>query len=472
MLSYDNRSAQPLQYIACLFFLLGTFSIASLTGFNYFGIFGAFIGAFLITEINVNKQYIAFSILLSLSLQNLIIGIFGHLGNQFESLVILTQVPFLFLFFTYSFLILKRKIFFSKLTICIGLLLLTVLFAATEGGGLSNMVLQVRNLTTFYFAFEVGRYSLDSPLLLKKFIRMFLILAIVMFLSGIVLLIGGFQLYSYIGIRNVYFAKGLSNEGITGMPGRFTTDIFNIPIVRMGSLYFEPVTLSYFFSAAFVCSYIIKWTKSIVLSVTMTLLMGVAILLTGGKGGMLVLASVLISTLFFKIFSSKFIHFRMISSFWLAAFLSFLIIGVFSNFYGQEYAGPSAAHFDTISQTWTTIVQKPFGHGLAQGGFDQTDASFSDMESTGAESALMSFGYQLGIQGLIALFLCFYEMTKMTISNYFDKEHMVLGFIPFALFAVFLFQLNTYTPQAIVPFMFIAGSLAGFDSRNKERRSI
>ncbi|WP_257609955.1 hypothetical protein [Oenococcus oeni] len=98
MLSYDNRSAQPLQYIACLFFLLGTFSIASLTGFNYFGIFGAFIGAFLITEINVNKQYIAFSILLSLSLQNLIIGIFGHLGNQFESLVILTQVPFLFLF--------------------------------------------------------------------------------------------------------------------------------------------------------------------------------------------------------------------------------------------------------------------------------------------------------------------------------------------------------------------------------------
>ncbi|OIK99866.1 hypothetical protein ATW87_10820 [Oenococcus oeni] len=60
----------------------------------------------------------------------------------------------------------------------------------------------------------------------------------------------------------------------------------------------------------------------------------------------------------------------------------------------------------------------------------------------------------------------------MTISNYFDKEHMVLGFIPFALFAVSLFQLNTYTPQAIVPFMFIAGSLAGFDSRNKERRSI
>lgn len=58
------------------FFLLGTFSISALTGFNYLGILGAFIAAFFITEIRVRREYIAFSVLVALSLQNLIIGFF------------------------------------------------------------------------------------------------------------------------------------------------------------------------------------------------------------------------------------------------------------------------------------------------------------------------------------------------------------------------------------------------------------
>lgn len=297
---------------------------------------------------------------------------------------------------------------------------------------------------------------------------MFLFLAIIMLIAGIPLLMGGFQLYSFVGIGNVYFAKGLPDEGIIGMPGRFTTDIFNIHIVRMGSLYYEPVTLSYFFSAAFIVSYAVKWTKSVIGSLMMTFLMGVGLVLTGGKGGMLVLVFLVIAFLLFKIFSSKLMHMKIASSFWIATLLSLIIVGVFSNYYGQEYAGPAAAHFDTINQTWAAILQTPLGHGLAQGGYNQANANLSDIESSGAESAMMSFGYQLGIQGLIALFLCFYEMTKLAISDFFDKEYLVLGFIPFALFIVSLFQLNTYTPQAIVPFMLISGSIAGFsDDRRR-----
>lgn len=467
MLQSKTAIQWPSYYIISVIVVFSTFAISAMTGFYYLAIIGAMFSALLITDIEVYKEFIAFTILLLISFQNFIIGYFGHIGEQFQNLTYLTQIPFIFLVFTYIFLILKRKLKFSKLTITILFIICSIAFAVSKGGNVSDSLLQVRNLTTFYFAFEVGRYSISDIKALKHFVKIYIILAYVMLFFGVLLLIGSYDLYKMIGIENVYFAKGLPGEGTMAMPGRFTTDIFHVHIQRMGSLYYEPVTLSYFFSAVAIFSYIVEWTKSVLLRKSTSIIMTFGILLTGGKGGMLIVASIIISSVLFKFFSLETIHLKSTTAFWISTVISFVIVGCFSNFYGQEYAGPAAAHFNTIEKTWQTIVNTPFGHGIAQGGFNSDSGNMEDIMSTGAESALMSFGYQLGIQGVLAIFLSFYVMTKMVITNSHGQKYLLLAFIPLTLFGASLFQLNTYTPQAIIPFvMLIGGNIADFE---KER---
>jgi hypothetical protein len=142
---------------------------------------------------------------------------------------------------------------------------------------------------------------------------------------------------------------------------------------------------------------------------------------------------------------------------------SFLITIVgasfFSMFYGSEYAGPAAAHFDTIKNTWHNVVSSPLGHGLAQGGFNTTDAaSMEDITSTGAESALMSIGYQIGLIGMVALIGVFASITREVMRSFYVemdliKEAVVKMLVPVTIIGVSLFQLNALTPQAVIPLM-------------------
>lgn len=445
----------PIFYIISITVIFSTFALSALTGVYFLGFLGVIFGAYLTTLIENSKEYIAFEVLLLLSFQNAIIGIFGHIGSQTETLVYLTQIPFAFLFLTYVFLVIQGKLNFSKETFAIFIVILCIIFALSKGGSISNILLQVRNLTTFYFGFEVGKYSLDNEKALKKFVQKFVYLAYFMLFIGIILLVGGFEFYKIIGIENVYVAKGQPGEGVLEMPGRFTTDVFNIHIERMGSLYYEPVTLSYFFAAITIYSYKIKWTESNEIRNLTACLMLLGVILTGGKGGMLIIGAFVISNVLLSMFSSSFLRLTYRSSFWCATVISFVVVGIFSNYYGQEYAGPAAAHFNTIEQTFQTILRTPFGHGLAQGGFNTPG---HDLIETGAESALMSFGYQLGFQGILAIFLVFFEMTKTCLKSFSKKEYYSLAFIPLILFGVSLFQLNTYTPQAILPFVLVIGA--------------
>ncbi|MGZ1129172.1 hypothetical protein ACXO0S_09245, partial [Lactobacillus delbrueckii subsp. bulgaricus] len=74
-----------------------------------------------------------------------------------------------------------------------------------------------------------------------------------------------------------------------------------------------------------------------------------------------------------------------------------VLVSIFSVIYAKLFAGPAAAHFQTIEETWRTIIKHPLGHGLAQGGFNGEETG---VYATGGESALMSIGFQLGIQGV------------------------------------------------------------------------
>ncbi|MGZ1129193.1 hypothetical protein ACXO0S_09360, partial [Lactobacillus delbrueckii subsp. bulgaricus] len=73
----------------------------------------------------------------------------------------------------------------------------------------------------------------------------------------------------------------------------------------------------------------------------------------------------------------------------------------------------------------------------------------------------MSIGFQLGIQGVITLGGVFVALSKYLLaiigSNKVSGLKKYIVYLPIAIFGVSIFQLNTFTPQAIVPFIFVLG---------------
>lgn len=450
-----KKSNIPILFIIANLLLYGSFSIAVVYGNFYIGLLGTFLAAIIITNIETFKSYIGISIVMVLCFQNFIVGVFGKLGGQFSSLSFLTQIPFLFLAFIFLSLFIQKKIKIDKLYKPMFLLALIILFAVINGGGIINMLVQVRNLIVFFLAFEVFSYCGNNEYDFKIFSNQFLSLGVFMFIIALILYIGGFSLYEKLGIANVYTAKGLPGEGVYFLPPRFTTEIFNIPITRMGGLYYEPVTLSYFFSAEFIGAIILPWTKDLSKKLVLSMVFGVALLLTGGKGGMLISVALIFAYICTKIGSSNISPIKI----WFILVFTVFIFTLFSEFYASNYAGPAGAHFTTITDTWPVIKQSPLGHGLAQGGFNDNELSFDNQMATGAESALMSIGYQLGIPGMGILGLAFVTMTNQVmgfsyrVNRLSNSYYYMIAFIPIVLFGTSVFQLNTFAPQAIVPFM-------------------
>ena len=153
-----------------------------------------------------------------------------------------------------------------------------------------------------------------------------------MFIIALILYIGGFSLYEKLGIANVYTAKGLPGEGVYFLPPRFTTEIFNIPITRMGGLYYEPVTLSYFFSAEFIGAIILPWTKYLSKKLVLSMVFGVALLLTGGKGGILISVALIFAYICTKIGSSNISPIKI----WFILVFTVFIFTLFSRFYASN----------------------------------------------------------------------------------------------------------------------------------------
>ena len=78
-----------------------------------------------------------------------------------------------------------------------------------------------------------------------------------------------------------------------------------------------------------------------------------------------------------------------------------------------------------------------------------------DWLSSGGETALMSFMYQLGMQGVLVFAICL-TSTHIDFKNN-DFRMIMYCYLPFILLGISLLQDNTYTPQCIVPFMLLQG---------------
>lgn len=439
--------------------LYGAWAIGCMTGYIWVAFIAAPISAYYTVMKNSRKDLLAISVVAVLAFQNLVVGTFGQIGEQSRPLLYMSQMPILYIGSVYVFLIFSQKLKIQKVTIAYLVLMLLSIVGVMKSGVLS--LEDFRNLSAFYFAFEIGRYSLDSKETFMLFVRRFIGLSWIMAIAGFVMLEIGYPLYSAMGIEYVYIAKGLGGEAANHLPGRFHSELFGMQVTRLGSLYFEPVAVAYFFAASVIAALSVKWTSSLTMRIITLLVFVWAAVQAGGKGGLLILAVLLASMLMFRTLKFIFSGVTRKVLFWITVGLSTAAVWIFSAFYSEKYAGPAKAHFDSINWTFESIMENPLGYGIGMGGM--RDTTGHGWLASGGESALMSFGFKLGIPGLIVLLSVFVFMAVLLLNRTnkpgFRWYIYCSTFIPVAVYGVSVFQGNTVTPQACVPLMVFAAGL-------------
>ncbi len=428
-------------------------------------LFIALSGILSILLFNSQNKNICCCIILLLCFQNFAIGCGAHLtSNSSSTLKFLTQVPFLTIAIIWFFSIIKTKCFDKKFILYI----ITIILSFIIGRGKIEVILiSLRNLIVFYMAYYIGKQYIKNKDDLDKFYDFIMKLSFFMLVSGIVLLIGWYKLYNIIGINEVYIAKG-SNPLNGYMNARFYTDIFHIDFRRMGSLYYEPVNLAYFYAANFIFSLYYKKRNEKYPRLINILINGLGLLLCFGKGGYLIVIFT-VSTIFIYKFIKKIIR-RIKSSFALKSVSCLiLILGIiFSVKYYTLIGGSVKPHFWGVINTYNSVLARPFGYGLGTGGnmYALLNNNTENWLSSGGESGFMVVMYQLGLQGIIAFVICFLGTSK-NIVKLDDNFSIACKILPFILLIISLLQENTYTPQCITLFMMIIGAANNLFIENK-----
>lgn len=401
-------------------------------------------------------------ILLLLVMQNPMIGLGAHLaGNTSDVLKFLTQIPFLTIAIIW-FIVRLRSL--SQLQVAkkpwVAFLALAAAIALSfllGRGSMQAILVNIRNMTVFYMTFEIGIVCLREKTHMEQLQVFFLKLAGVMFFAGLILSEAGYPLYRALGIHEVYIAKAAPfDEG--ALDYRFFTSLVSKTYTRMGSLYYEPVSLAYFFSFALLVAFFGSWTTSWVKRVIPVAITGFGLLLTFGKGGYLIAALAVLCIFATRVLGVMFRRLPWKVLVTVTVLCMLLGTAGFSIWYYKNVGAAASQHFWGIIQTWDSVTKKPWGYGLGTGGNAATILNGSeDWLATGGETALMAFMYQLGIQGIVAFIWCI----NRTRSPFAEKNsfYSLFAFLPVILLAISLLQDNTFTPQCIVPFMLFQGGV-------------
>ena len=397
--------------------------------------------------------------------QNFFLGVGGHIaGNESQSMSYITQMPFVCITMIWLAIKINENKLINKY---FAFLLVCILFAfIVARGPLQSILVNTRNMVVFFFAYEIGKKFLIKKSEINKFLEKFFFIAIIVLVVGVFLLIGGYKLYKLIGIHEVYIAKKDPIE-YGGLNNRFYTFLIFSTVTRMGSVYYEPVNLGYFFSIAFLVSFFYKWTDNFNKRFFTSILMAVGLILTFGKGGymvtFLIVASYVLDIAVRTIFG---VDRRL--GFLISTILIIIIAFIAFYLYYKLVGGTALPHFWGIFGTWNSIKAQPYGYGLGMGGNalrmygeEVTDAQWL---STGGETGFLCIAYQLGLQGALALTLCY--LSTSTVSKFKDKVLILFSYVPLALLIVSFLQENTFTPQCIVPFLMMQGAFKNLSKNN------
>ncbi len=182
------------------------------------------------------------------------------------------------------------------------------------------------------------------------------------------------------------------------------------------------------------------------------------LILSFGKGGYLITLAVVV-----YVYGQRFIHslrkkagtvfFRRLGIILLIMALDFFCI-----YYYLNIGAATLPHFWGIMQTWGSILARHCGYGLGTGG--NASLIFGTNNSwlaTGGETQLMSFVYQIGIQGGLIFIFCVLK-TGLSARLRLRKGDEIFVVLPTVLLILSLLQDNTFTPQCIVLFMILQGA--------------
>ena len=432
---------------------------------TYIAIFGAGIIGVTLGQQSLRKPNMqnCMGIMLLLVFQNLSIGLGAHIaGNSNSSLSLLTQIPFLIIAIQWLFLLISKKKLITeekKHRFFFLILIIFIFMSLLNGiGSIQSILVNVRNMTVFFMAYEIGLYSIKTADELSQFEQFMFKLGIIVLICGVILLVGGYDLYKLIGIREVYIAKGspLQSEALDD---RFTTSLISREYYRMGSLFYEPVNMGYFFSALALTACFTNWNRNKKKKIMISLLMIVGLILTFGKGGYLITLMVSLYIIGDRLFGffGRIIGKKALRD--IGIIIIVCVTAAFCIYYYLHIGAAVSPHFWGIIQTWQSVLRRPIGYGLGTGGnaalIYGTEYSWY---ASGGETQLMSFMFQIGAQGIFFFILCVLKTSLIPKAKQ-KKSDAIFGIIPIALIVLSLLQDNTFTPQCIVLFMILQGAM-------------
>lgn len=386
--------------------------------------------------------------------QNLLIGIGAHLGhNVSRDLIFLSQVPTVYVVCVGGNCFIKDK----NKNIVDGMAILLLFSIMTRfllsQAPISARLVYTRNCSVFYFAYLIGRRSCDRDDH-KKCINAIVDLSVLLVILGIVMLFLPAEAWKHMGIREVYIAKGTSAETFasTGLPVRFYTSIGRSRFYRMASILYEPVNLSYILAAAWIMIYLSKDIKARTLK---GILLVTGIILTFGKGGMLISGLIVFCDIYLSILGhvngNTLNRLKRIS----AVLIIVMSVFVMGKYYFRNIGGSATPHFYAIVRALPNILKRPFGNGLGYGG----NYGISRTKDAGQESGLMAVMVQFGIPFTI-LFIAEFILMSQSTKNKKNGTPSAVSMIPVAVIAASLFQENTLGTQCCYLFMCMAGMWA------------
>lgn len=388
---------------------------------------------------------------------NFFIGIISyHFGIGTSSLMYMTQLATMYIYLLpLVYLFKNKKIILNqtleKLFMVILVIIVFYFFAYSyKNLGIINYF---RNFTIFGFVFLIGKYIVNSKEKLLQLLKFIVNLSFFIVLIGLVLYFCDYSVYEFLGIQNVYIAKGAVFK-TNDFDDRFNTTLISTEFFRMGSILYEPINLSYFLIVPTIVSlFSIKNNKVNAIKFIVIL---VGLVLTFGKGGYLLLAAVVGAYLIYNICKLFFESNKV--CFFLSLIIMLFGVIVFTLFYAKNIGAAATTHFVAIEKTLKSLNEHfLFGKGLGSGG--NYGAQLDGWLESGGETGLMSMVYQMGIIFTFLVILFFAILSYKNIQKAKSGMDIALSFLPIFTIIVYIYQENTLAPQCIFLIMLITGAM-------------
>ena len=339
--------------------------------------------------------------------QNIGLGIISgtYLDRLSGQLLIVMKSIFVFSFIIYLLIVDNKVSLKIDIVDFVGLLFIfycVLSFIFSEAPVLSRAS-NLRNFIMPIVLVFLGRKLLFTNYYLLKLIKYLYYLCLLFGIIGMIeyFLISDPLLFKLIGLKEVFFAK----IGKSVVPGTLYSNEGGIYIRRMISVFYDPLTLGFFFSTVSVYAISIR-------KLTFLPFIFLCLFFTYHKAGILIVL-ISISYLIIQKFNLKIIR-------TLAIYI--MIATMFGGMYYIIINYPTSAisHLKGLYGGLSSIIIKPFGYGIGTGGYfswmygivEDSKAAYS----LGADSGVGSIARQVGIPGLVFYFLWIILILKKLIS--------------------------------------------------------